>query len=142
MLSQSAYSLIRLIRDDDSTKIPCLGDVFLNISFPVSDGGGDEVDGDMRRHICEMQVVHEKLYLVRNELNSHEDYEWLRSAAKVAEVRLKRADGEKGEARSLIGTAGGGICASRVASFCNASIGGGCRVSYCRWSVSIAGAEC
>ena len=60
-------------------KVACLGDIFLNAVFK----------NDASNHIWELQVVHEKLYIARTELNSHEDYEWLRSAAKLAEIRLK-----------------------------------------------------
>ena len=73
-------------KDKDNSRIVSLGDVFFNFIFKE----------DPNSHVCEIQIVHEKLYLARTELNSHEDYEWLRSAAKLAELRQKGMQGDSG----------------------------------------------
>ena len=56
-----------------------LGDVLINLSF----------NDDENHHICELQIVHSKLYTAREELSRHDSYEWWRSAKKTLDIMLE-----------------------------------------------------
>ena len=47
--------------------------------------------GDEYEHVCEIQVVHSKMYLARKGLGGHGPYGQVRAASEILEVRKKQA---------------------------------------------------
>jgi hypothetical protein len=50
------------------------------------------LNADEYEHVCEIQVVHSKMYLARKGLDGHGAYGQVRAASEILEVRKKQAD--------------------------------------------------
>ena len=72
---------------------------------PTSGGWRDvminfKLKGDPTHHICEVQLVLEKLLVVRTQLGGHKEYAVLRSAVELQEVNAAGAEAAASEAAS------------------------------------------
>jgi hypothetical protein len=47
--------------------------------------------GDEYEHVCEIQIVHSKMFLARKGLGGHGPYAQVRAASEILEVRKKQA---------------------------------------------------
>ena len=59
-----------------------------------------KLKGDPTHHICEVQLVLEKLLVVRTQLGGHKEYAVLRSAVELLEVNAAAAEAAAAEAEA------------------------------------------